>query len=59
MSKFPYETMPWRLEHQDGVKVGRAKPPMKVCYFHCKDNAEKYIKRHKLKKNTYTLECAS
>lgn len=57
--KFPYESMPWRLEYADGPKVGRAKPPMKVCYFHCKENAEKYITRHKLKKNTFVLECAT
>jgi len=57
--KFPYESMPWRLEHADGPKVGRAKAPSKVCYFHCKENAQKYITRHKLKKNTYELVCAT
>lgn len=57
--KFPYDSMPWRLEHQDGPKVGRAKPPMKLCFFHCKENAETYIERHKLKKKDYTLECAN
>lgn len=57
--KFPYDSMPWRLEHADGPKVGKAKQPTKVCYFHCKENAEKYISRHKLKKNTFVLECAN
>lgn len=57
--KFPYESMPWRLEHEDGPKEGRKKPPIKLCFFHCKENAEKYIKRHKLKKGTFVLECAN
>jgi len=57
--KFPYESMPWRLEHQDGPKEGRKKPPMKLCFFHCKENAEKYIKQYKLKKGTFVLECAN
>lgn len=57
--KFPYESMPWRLEHADGPKVGRAKQPTRLCFFHCEDNALKYIERHKLKKKDYTLECAN
>lgn len=56
--KFPYETMPWRLEHIDGTAVGKKKAPTKVCYFHCEENALKYIERHKLKKKDYTLETA-
>lgn len=54
--KFPYDSMPWRLEHADGKSEGRKKPPTKVCYFHCEDNALKYIKRHNLKPKDYTLE---
>lgn len=54
--KFPYQSLPWRLEHADGIAVGNKKPPMKVCYFHCEENALKYITRHKLKAKDYNLE---
>jgi len=54
--RFPYDSMPWRLEHTDGIAEGTKKPPTKVCYFHCEENALKYINRHKLKKKDYTLE---
>jgi hypothetical protein len=56
--KFPYDSMPWRLEHVDGARVGKAKAPTKVCFFHCEENALKYINRHKLKKTDYKLETA-
>lgn len=55
--KFPYESLPWRLEHPDGIAVGKKKAPTKVCFFHCEENALKYVERHKLKKKDYKLEC--
>lgn len=54
--KFPYEGFPVRLEHPDGQKVGRKKPPIKVCYFQHIDDAKKYIKMYNIKKLDYKLE---
>jgi len=41
MTKFPYETMPFRLEHKEGKQT-------KVCFFACKEHLEKYLTRAKL-----------
>jgi hypothetical protein len=43
--KFPWKAFPFRLETKDAV-----------CHFVCREHAEKYIKRYKLKKSKYTLE---
>ena len=53
---FPYEGFPIRLEHPDGKKVGRKNPPIKICYFQHIDDAKKYIKKYKLKKQEYKLD---
>ena len=54
--KFPYEGFPIRLEHPDGKQEGRKKPPVKVCYFQHIDDANKYIKKYKIKKTECTLD---
>ena len=54
--KFPYEGFSVRLEHPEGVKVGKKNPPIKVCHFQHIEDAKKYIKKYKLKKENYTLE---
>lgn len=46
--KFPYPSFLFRLE----LKEGKEK---RVCWFECKEHADKYIKRHKLNKKDYTL----
>jgi hypothetical protein len=52
LNKFPYETFPYRLEHQEAK--GK-----KVCWFSHESHVHKYIERHKLAKNTYVAECFS
>ena len=52
IDKFPYETFPYRLEHQEAK--GK-----KVCWFSHESHVHKYIERHKLVKNTYVAECFS
>lgn len=54
--KFPYEEFPVRLEHQIETKVGKKNPPIKICYFQHIEDANKYIKKYKLKKQEYKLE---
>lgn len=50
LSKFPYETFPYRLEHQE--LKGK-----KVCWFSHESHVHKYIERHKLAKKDYVAEC--
>jgi hypothetical protein len=50
LSKFPYETFPYRLEHQE--QKGK-----KVCWFSHESHVHKYIERHKLAKKDYVAEC--
>ena len=50
LSKFPYETFPYRLEHFEGK--GK-----KVCWFSHESHVHKYIERHKLTKKDYVAEC--
>jgi hypothetical protein len=52
LSKFPYETFPYRLEHQE--HKGK-----KVCWFSHESHVHKYIERHKLTKKDYVAECFS
>jgi hypothetical protein len=44
--KFPYDSFPYRLEHQEGKTK-------KICYFECEEHLNKYISRYKLKKKEY------
>jgi len=44
--KFPYSNFLYRLED---------KKDNKVCWFEYEDQAEQYIRRHKLKKKEYNL----
>lgn len=50
LDKFPYETFPYRLEHQE--QKGK-----KVCWFSHESHVHKYIERHKLNKKDYVAEC--
>ena len=50
LSKFPYETFPYRLEHAE--LKGK-----KVCWFSHESHVHKYIERHKLNKKDYVAEC--
>ena len=52
LNKFPYETFPYRLEHQEAK--GK-----KVCWFSHESHVHKYIERHKLTKKDYVAECFS
>ena len=52
IDKFPYETFPYRLEHQEAK--GK-----KVCWFSHESHVHKYIERHKLTKKDYVAECFS
>jgi hypothetical protein len=52
LSKFPYETFPYRLEHAE--LKGK-----KVCWFSHESHVHKYIERHKLTKKDYVAECFS
>lgn len=45
---FPHESFPYRLDLND-------KKDKRVCWFECKEHADKYIKRHNLKKKDYKL----
>lgn len=53
--KFPYESMPWRLEHPDPDTKDKKQ---KICFFTCEEDAQKYIARHKINKKTMKLETA-
>lgn len=46
--KFPYSTFPFRLDMKEGKES-------RVCWFECQAHVDKFLKQHKLKKNTYTL----
>lgn len=50
LSKFPYETFPYRIEHAE--PKGK-----KVCWFSHESHVHKYIERHKLVKKDYVAEC--
>ena len=50
IDKFPYETFPYRLEHQE--QKGK-----KVCWFSHESHVHKYIERHRLTKKDYVAEC--
>ena len=50
LSKFPYETFPYRIEHQEAK--GK-----KLCWFSHESHVHKYIERHKLNKKDYVAEC--
>jgi hypothetical protein len=50
LSKFPYETFPYRIEHAE--PKGK-----KVCWFSHESHVHKYIERHKLNKKDYVAEC--
>ena len=50
LSKFPYETFPYRIEHAE--PKGK-----KVCWFSHESHVHKYIERHKLAKKDYVAEC--
>jgi hypothetical protein len=52
LDKFPYETFPYRLEHQEAK--GK-----KVCWFSHETHVHKYIERHKLNRKDYVAECFS
>ena len=52
LSKFPYETFPYRIEHAE--PKGK-----KVCWFSHESHVHKYIERHKLNKKDYVAECFS
>jgi hypothetical protein len=52
LDKFPYETFPYRLEHQE--LKGK-----KVCWFSHESHVHKYIERHKLNRKDYVAECFS
>jgi hypothetical protein len=52
IDKFPYETFPYRLEHQEAK--GK-----KICWFSHESHVHKYIERHKLTKKDYVAECFS
>jgi len=45
---FPYSMFPIKLIHNESGNK-------KTCYFQLKSHVEKYIERHKLKKNEYSL----
>lgn len=45
---FPYENYPYRIDLTD-------KKDKRVCWFECKDHADKFIKQHKLNKKNHTL----
>jgi hypothetical protein len=47
--RFPYSTFHYRLELKDGKDK-------RVCWFECQEHVDRYLKRHNLKKNDYTLE---
>jgi hypothetical protein len=47
--RFPYPNFPFRLEYEEN-KV------KKVCHFECKEHLDKYLERHKLKKNKVKIE---
>ena len=49
---FPYESMPYRLEYQDGTEH-------RVCHFQCEEHRTKHIERYKLTKGTYYIDTAS
>lgn len=49
LSKFPYETFAYRLEHKE--EKGK-----KVCWFSHESHVHKYIERHRLKKSEYVAE---
>jgi len=42
---FPYETFPFRLEHPDEKDI-------KVCWFTCQWDLDKYVERHSIKKRS-------
>lgn len=50
LSKFPYETFPYRIEHAE--PKGK-----KICWFSHESHVHKYIERHKLVKKDYVAEC--
>ena len=52
LNKFPYETFPYRIEHQEAK--GK-----KLCWFSHETHVHKYIERHKLNKKDYVAECYS
>ena len=49
---FPYESMPYRLEYQDGTEH-------RVCHFQCEEHRTKHIERYKLAKGTYYTDTPS
>jgi hypothetical protein len=44
--KFPYNTFLYRVDDRRDKKI---------CWFEYEDQAQQYVKRHKLKKTEYTL----
>lgn len=42
---FPYKNFPFRIEHPDG-------DDLKVCWFKCEWDLEKYVTRHSIKKRS-------
>jgi hypothetical protein len=49
--EFKYEGFPVIIVHKDGKDLKETK----VCHFDSKHNAEKYIKRSKMKKTDYQM----
>jgi hypothetical protein len=45
---FPHENFTWRLEINN-------KKDNKICWFECEYHAKKFISRHNMKKNEYSL----
>lgn len=43
-----HETFPVTLEFKEGKEIKR-------CYFVCKEHCDSYLKRYKMKKNTYKI----
>jgi len=45
---FPHESFPYRIDLTD-------KKDKRICWFGCKEHADKFIQQHKLKKKDYVL----